>query len=136
MDFNSKVAANNEPILTVRDVARYRALLLAKRDELLAAAAEAESLAPPTNEKSGDLVDWARADTEADLQIQRRQSDAHLMRAIEDALTRINRGSFGVCEVCKQPISKRGSKPSHGRASVVIARKSGIPTPPRMGDAE
>jgi len=106
MDFNSKVAANNEPILTVRDVARYRALLLAKRDELLAAAAEAESLAPPTNEKSGDLVDWARADTEADLQIQRRQSDAHLMRAIEDALTRINRGSFGVCEVCKQPISK------------------------------
>jgi DnaK suppressor protein len=106
MDFNSKVAANNEPILTVRDVARYRALLLAKRDELLAAAAEAESLAPPTNEKSGDLVHWARADTEADLQIQRRQSDAHLMRAIEDALTRINRGSFGVCEVCKQPISK------------------------------
>jgi len=106
MDFNSKVAANNEPILTVRDVARYRALLLAKRDELLAAAAEAVSLAPPTNEKSGDLVDWARADTEADLQIQRRQSDAHLMRAIEDALIRINRGSFGVCEVCKQPISK------------------------------
>src|SRR5260370_1362403 len=42
MDFNSKVAGNNEPALTVRDAARYRALLLAKRDELLAAVAESE----------------------------------------------------------------------------------------------
>ena len=79
--------------------------MLAKRDELLAAA-EAESLAPPANDKSGDLLDWARADTEAELQIQGRQSDAHLMRAIEEALARINRGSFGVCEVCKETISK------------------------------
>lgn len=106
MDFKSKVEGNKEPVLTVRDTAKYRALLLAKRDELLAAAAEAESPAPPANDKSGDLIDWARADTEAELQIQRRQSDTHLMRAIEDAMARINRGSFGVCEVCKQPISK------------------------------
>jgi RNA polymerase-binding transcription factor DksA len=28
------------------------------------------------------------------------------MRAIEDALARINRGLFGVCEVGKLPISK------------------------------
>jgi len=34
------------------------------------------------------------------------QSDAHLLRAIEDALARISRGGFGVCEVCKRPIVK------------------------------
>jgi DnaK suppressor protein len=106
MDFDSKAAANNEPVLTLRDTARYRALLVAKRGELAMAAEETESLVPPANDKSGELVDWARADGEAELQIQRRQSDAHLMRALEDALARINRGSFGVCEVCKQPISK------------------------------
>jgi RNA polymerase-binding transcription factor len=106
MGFDSQPGRNEEPVLTVRDVARYRALLLAKRDELAAAAEEAGSLVPPANDKSGDLLDWARADTEAGLQIQRYQSDAHLMRAIEDALTRINRGSFGVCEVCKQRISR------------------------------
>jgi RNA polymerase-binding transcription factor DksA len=49
---------------------------------------------------SGDLFDYARALTEAELQIQRHQSDDHLMRAIEEALARINRGSFGVREVC------------------------------------
>ena len=42
------------------------------------AAEETESLVRPANDKSGDLVDWARADSEAELQIQRRQSDAHL----------------------------------------------------------
>ena len=78
MDFDSKAAANNEPVLTLRDTARYRALLVAKRDELGMAAEETESLVRPANDKSGDLVDWARADSEAELQIQRRQSDAHL----------------------------------------------------------
>lgn len=106
MDLNSNAAGNNEPTLTARDAARYRALLLAKRDELALAAGAEESLVPPANDRSGDVVDWARADTEADLQIQRRQSDAHLVRAIEDALARITRGTFGLCEVCKQPISK------------------------------
>jgi DnaK suppressor protein len=103
---SSQPAANNQLVLTVRDAAKYRALLLAKRDELTSATEGAESLVPPANDTSGDLVDWARADTEAELQIQRRQSDAHLMRAIEEALARIIRGSFGVCEVCKDPISR------------------------------
>ena len=105
-EFNSRFAANDEPTLTVREAARYRVLLLAKRDELTAALGEGESLVPPANDKSGDLVDWARADTEAELQMQRRQSESHLMRGIEDALARINRGSFGVCEVCKQPSAR------------------------------
>lgn len=106
MDFNSSAEGSNEPVLSVRDVARYKALLLAKRDELEAAEEAAGNLLPAANDKSGDLVDWARADTEAELQVQRRQSDAHLMRAIEEALARMNRGLFGVCEVCKQPISR------------------------------
>jgi RNA polymerase-binding transcription factor len=106
MVFDSQPGRIEDPVLTVRDVARYRALLLARRDELATAAEGAESFVPPANDKSGDLLDWARADSEAELQIQRRQADAHLMRAIEDALARINRGLFGVCEVCKQRISK------------------------------
>ena len=33
-ELNSRLAANNEPALTVRDAARYRVLLLAKCDKL------------------------------------------------------------------------------------------------------
>jgi hypothetical protein len=53
--------------MTVRDAARYRALLLAKCDESAVAAEGTENLVPPANDKSGDLLDWARADTEAEL---------------------------------------------------------------------
>jgi DnaK suppressor protein len=106
MDLHENFAPKHEPVLNARDTARYKRLLLAKRDELAAAAGGAESLVPPANDTTGDLVDWARADTEAELQIRRCQSHAHLIRAIEDALTRISAGKFGACEVCKQPISK------------------------------
>jgi RNA polymerase-binding transcription factor DksA len=113
------MTVEDQPVLTVRDAATYRALLLAKRDELASVAEGAESLVPSANDKSGDLVDWARADAEAELQIQRRQSDAHLMRAIEEALARINRGSFDVCEVCKQADFKSAarSRPRDARVS-------------------
>jgi DnaK suppressor protein len=54
----------------------------------------------------GDLADQANADAEADLHIRLHQSDAHLLRAIEDALARIAQERFGVCEICSSPISK------------------------------
>jgi RNA polymerase-binding transcription factor len=91
--------------MNARDVERYKRLLLAKRDELSAARDEAV-VVPPAGSAEGDLMDRASADTEAELQVRLQQSDAHLLRAIEDALARIRRGTFGVCETCKQPISR------------------------------
>ena len=44
--------------------------------------------------------------TEVELQIHLYQTDSRLSRAIEDALARINSGTFGVCDACKQPLSK------------------------------
>jgi len=87
-----------------RDVQRYKRLLLAKLDELSAAHADATTLG--AGGPMGDLADQANADAEADLHIRLHRSDAHLLRAIEDALTRIARDRFGVCEVCSSPISK------------------------------
>ena len=110
MDLHENFAPKHEPVLNARDTARYKRLLLAERDELAAAAGGAQSLVPLANDTTGDLVDWARADTEAELQIRRRQSDAYLIRAIEDALTRISAGRFGVCEVCKQRVSKSAAR--------------------------
>jgi len=106
MNLNDSVAPRNEPVVNPGDMARYKALLLAKRDELRATVGEGESLVLPANDTSGDLVDWARADTEAELQVLRQESGAHLLHAIEDALARISAGRFGICEVCKRPISK------------------------------
>ena len=57
MHFSETSTPKNERALNAVDTARYKALLLAKRDELLAAAGEAESLVPPSGDKSGDLMD-------------------------------------------------------------------------------
>lgn len=84
---------------------RYKRLLLAKRDELTATD-EAAALVPPADEPEGDLMERASADAEAELQICLHATDGRLLKAIEDALARIRAGTFGVCETCKQPISK------------------------------
>lgn len=89
-----------------KDLQRYKRLLLVKLDELSAARNGAEALVPGAGGWQGDLVDQANADAEAELQIELRQSDGRLLRAIEEALGRIRRRTFGVCEACKQPISK------------------------------
>ncbi len=54
----------------------------------------------------GDPADQASSDAEAELQVRVHQSDVRLLRAIEEALARIRQGTFGLCEGCKEPISK------------------------------
>ena len=97
---------SGENIVNAADLQHYRRLLLAKRDELSATRDEAAALVPPAGDSEGDLMDRASADTEAELQVRVHQSDAHLVRAIDESLARIRRGTFGVCESCQQPISK------------------------------
>ena len=85
---------------------RYKTLLLAKRDEISAAQGNRTMFVPPAGGPGGDLMDCAGADMEAELGISLRGSDGRLLREIDDALLRISVGKFGVCEVCKEPISK------------------------------
>ncbi len=92
--------------MNARDLQRYKRLLLAKLDELSATRGGAEALVPGAGGWQGDLVDQANSDAEAELQVRVHQSDAHLLRAIDEALARIRRSTFGVCEVCEQAISK------------------------------
>jgi len=94
-----------EAVMNAGDLERYKKLLLAKREELLMAVDEAGGIVPRAGPGVGDLLDQASADVEADIGIRLRQSDADLVRAIDDALARARRGTFGICEGCKQPIS-------------------------------
>jgi RNA polymerase-binding transcription factor len=89
-----------------RDLERYKRLLLAKLDELSAARHETEPPLMAAGAQQGDLIDQANADAEAELQVRLHHSDARLLRAIEEALTRIRRNTFGVCEACNHPISR------------------------------
>jgi DnaK suppressor protein len=85
---------------------RYKRLLLAKRGELSVKNADGESPVPAAGGWDGDPADQATADAEAELQIRLHQTDGHLLRAVEAALNRVRQGTFGICGVCHQPISR------------------------------
>ena len=85
---------------------RYHRLLMEKQRELLSGQSDDLAPVPAAGGREGDIVDQANADAEAELQIRLHQTDARLLRAIEEALARIKQGTFGVCQVCKQPVSK------------------------------
>ena len=92
--------------MDARALDRWKQLLLTKRQRLSATKTGAVTPAPGAGVPQGDLIDQAAADTEAVLQIRLHQTDARLLRAIEEALVRIHHGTFGVCEVCRRPIAK------------------------------
>ena len=95
-----------EQVASARDLQRYKRLLLEKQRELSFVQDEAGARVPAAGGLEGDLIDQANADAEAELQICLHQTDARLLRAIEEALGRIRQSTFGVCQICKQPISK------------------------------
>ena len=91
--------------MNANDLDRYRQLLLAKRREIEARAIGTLDAAGGATERPADVIDQAADAALADLQVHLHQTDSHLLRAIEEALARIDRQTFGVCEACQRPIS-------------------------------
>jgi len=85
---------------------RYHRLLTAKQRELLSIQSDDLAPVPAAGGREGDIVDQANADAEAELQIHLHKSDGRLLIAIEEALARMRQGTYGVCAVCKEPITK------------------------------
>lgn len=88
------------------ELQRFHSLLLKKQHELSSALVEAHSRVPAAGGLPGNMIDQANADAEAELQIRLHRTDGRLARAIDQALARIKQGTYGVCEVCKHPISE------------------------------
>jgi RNA polymerase-binding transcription factor len=88
------------------DLRRYRGLLLKKQREVSSAMDKAQPRVPAAGGLEGDLIDQANADEEAEVQIHLHQTEGRLARAIEEALVRIKKRTYGVCEACGHSISK------------------------------
>ena len=87
------------------DVLRYKNRLLAKQQELTTRKNSVGTI-PTADEPRGDPVDVAASETGTATQIRLREADSKLLRAIEDALTRIRQGRI------QQPVI---SSHKHGR---------------------
>ena len=55
--------------------------------------------------RQGDMADQASGNNEVHIQLKLKQTDAKILQAIEEALRRIEQGTYGVCRDCGERIS-------------------------------
>ena len=89
------------------NVSTYKDALLKKR---------ASSRRPPVSSRSdsmehnngrqGDMADQASGNNEVHIQLRLKQTDAKILQAIDEALMRIEKGTFGICSDCGEPIAE------------------------------
>ena len=89
-----------------KELDRYKWALLKKRGELSANTPAVKNPIPATGSWQGDGIDRHSADLKAEHPIRLDQNNDRLLKAVEGALARIRLGTFGICEVCKKPVSR------------------------------
>jgi RNA polymerase-binding protein DksA len=89
------------------DLTAHKDALLKKRGEILAAGGGIKPLqtSMENNTRQGDLADQASGNNEVHIQLKLKQTDAKILQAIEEALWRMEQGTYGICRDCGEPIA-------------------------------
>ena len=96
-----------EHLLDETLLATLKDVLLRKRGEILAASTGTRPLpaSVDVNSRQGDLADQASGNNEVHIQLKLKQTDAKILQAIEEALYRMEKGVYGICRDCGEPIA-------------------------------
>ena len=89
--------------MNATEVKKYREILEKKRDDLIAAA-PARTPATEPGSKSGDWIDQSSQESDLHVHLALKQTDSKLLRAIEEAILRIDNGTYGICTDCENDI--------------------------------
>jgi len=89
------------------DVQLLKDALLKKRSEILGTGGiKPLQASMENNTRQGDMADQAAGNNEVHIQLRLKQTDAKILQAIDEALMRIEKGNFGVCKDCGEPIAE------------------------------
>ena len=84
----------------------YKEALLKKRTEILGTGGiKPLQASMDNNTRQGDMADQASGNNEVHIQLKLKQTDAKILQAIEEALVRLDKGTYGVCRDCGEPIA-------------------------------
>ena len=86
------------------DMNRYKALLKAKRDEILGKSRHPEDI---WIVESSDLIETVQLANDREFAIRTLERESQSLRQVNAALKRIDNGEFGVCLECDEPISAK-----------------------------
>jgi len=87
------------------DEQNYKDALLRKRGEILGTGGiKPLQASMENNTRQGDMADQASGNNEVHIQLKLKQTDAKILQAIEEALRRIESGTYGLCRACGREI--------------------------------
>jgi len=98
---------DKEPFMNERQREYFRAKLLAWREDILKEAKETLLHLQEENQNHPDLADRASSETDRAIELRARDRQRKLIAKIDEALTRIDDGTYGYCEETGEPISLR-----------------------------
>ena len=89
------------------DVSGYKDALLRKKGELFGSGGiKPLQASMENNTRQGDMADQATGNNEVHIALKLKQTDAKILQAIEEALLRIEKGTYGTCRDCGEPIAQ------------------------------
>jgi DnaK suppressor protein len=99
--------SEDEPYMNETQREYFRRKLLGWREEILRGSNETLRQLKEEDTRVADLSDWASYETERSFQLRARDRERKLLSKIDDALRRIEDGSYGYCEETQEPIGLR-----------------------------
>jgi DnaK suppressor protein len=90
--------------MSPEDIKKYRDIMTARRDEILAAQPARTPTIDPGS-KSGDWIDQSSQESDLHVRLRLQQTDTKVLRSIEEAILRIDQGTYGICLDCENEIA-------------------------------
>lgn len=99
--------SDDEPFMNSRQREYFRRRLQRWREELLQESSQTLQSLQEVSLQSPDMADRASAETERAVELRTRDRGRKLIQKIDEALARIEDGSYGYCEESGEPIGLR-----------------------------
>jgi DnaK suppressor protein len=97
----------DEPYMNDNQREYFRRKLLSWRDDILRGSNETLRQLKEEESRVADMSDWASFETERNFQLRARDRERKLLSKIDEALRRIEEGTYGFCEETQEPIGLR-----------------------------
>ena len=97
----------DEPYMNENQRDYFRRKLLSWREEILRGSNETLRQLKEEESRVADMSDWASFETERNFQLRARDRERKLLSKIDEALRRIEEGTYGFCEETQEPIGLR-----------------------------
>jgi DnaK suppressor protein len=104
---NSYRPDEGEPYMNDTQREYFRRKLLNWREEILRGSNETLRQLKEEDNRVADMSDWASHETERNFQLRARDRERKLLSKIDEALRRIEDGTYGYCEETQEPIGLR-----------------------------